>query len=162
MRGPWLVEDARWYPALASVTISFLFCVYMVTFEVAAAFDADSGAACFVGLSLPWGALVAGFSMRDHRPFTARQFAWAALGASIVLVSAAIVRFTWIRPALGQALAAMDLPAVADAVAAMDWLERTLALQGPLLSIAAWWLLRWMEPAASRPPRRPGSLVQKP
>ena len=124
-----LVEDARWYPILAVVTMWFLFCVYMVTSDLAAVFDADTGAGFFVGLSLPWGALVAAFSMRDHRPLTARQFAWAALGASIVLVSAAIVRFTWIRPALGQALIAMDFPAVADAVDAMDWLERTLALR---------------------------------
>ena len=157
-----LAENARWYPFAAIAGMWFLGSLYLVASDHAAFFDDDIEVFLFTGLSLPWGALAAAFSMREHRFAAARRFARVAIGASILLASAAIVHFGWVRPALGGALAAMDFAAIADAVEAMGWLEFMLDLQGPLLSLAAWWLLRWMELATERPPRRPGSLVRTP
>ena len=160
MRWKWFAENARWGGFAAIAVMWFLGSLCFVAFDVDYPGADDTLDFHFAGLSLPWGAVIVGFSLREQRPATARTFAFAALGASILLTTAALAHFVWIRPALGQAVVALDGDALASAVDAMGWLEVVLAFQGPFLAIASWWLLRWMEATAERPPRRPGSLAR--
>jgi hypothetical protein len=113
-----------------------------------------------VGISLPWAALVLSVFLHEDFPGVARRIVLGALGAAFLLATAAVLHNLWIDPALGRAVRALDLYAILRVVDRMWAHEILLTVHGPLVSVVAWWLLRWMESSTARPPRRPGSLVR--
>ena len=113
-----------------------------------------------VGISLPWVALVVSIFLHEDFPAVARRLVLGALGAAFLLATAAALHNLWIDPALGRAVRALDTYAITRVVDRMWAHQILLTVYGPPVSVVGWWLLRWMETSAVRPPRRPGSLVR--
>ena len=84
----------------------------------------------------------------------------AALLASTLLASLAIVHHVWIDPALGRAIRSLNWPTVEQALGRLWMHEILLTVNGPLLALASWFLLRWMDGPMARRQHRPGSFVR--
>ena len=115
-----------------------------------------------VGISLPWAALFVAIFLEEQFPAAARRLLLGVVGASFLLATAAAIRHLWIEPRLGKAVLALDADAAAVSLHRMWSHDLLLTVHGPLLSLAAWLVLRWIEGQAAQPRRRPGSLVRTP
>ncbi|HEU4396011.1 MAG TPA: hypothetical protein VFS92_10635, partial [Planctomycetota bacterium] len=109
-----------------------------------------------VGISLPWAALFVAIFLEEEFPAAARRLVLGVVGAALLLATAAAIRHLWIEPKLGNAVLALDADAAAVAVHRMWSHDLLLTVHGPLLSLAAWLVLRWFEGRAARPHRRLG------
>lgn len=115
-----------------------------------------------VGISLPWAVLFVSIFLEEEFPSAARRLVLGVVGAAFLLATAAAIRHLWIEPRLGRAVLALDADAVAVSLHRMWSHDLLLTVHGPLLSLAAWLVLRWFEGQAAQARHRPGSLVRTP
>jgi hypothetical protein len=113
-----------------------------------------------VGISLPWVALFVAIFLEEEFPAAARRLVFGVVGAAFLLATAAAIHHLWIEPRLGNAVLALDVSGAAAAAHRLWTHQLLLTVHGPLLSLAAWLLLRWFEGRAARPRRRVGVLVR--